>query len=113
VTALDTAVITRFARTPASAAGASSHPRPRHVRGAIWQAGVTEGNERRKVLFNGEPLPACFAAGKGWVLCHPEPSLMPTRSSPRAPLGLAYLIDEFRDKVLLTGRVEIVRGDRC
>lgn len=112
MTALD-AVMTRFAsRTPASTA-ASSHAKPRAVRGAVWQAGVTEGNERRKVLFNGEPLPSCFAAGRNWVLCHPEPALQATRPTPRAPLGLAYLIDEFRDKVLLTGRVEIVRGDRC
>ncbi len=91
---------------------APCHSPPRPVRGAVWQAGVTEKNERLKVLFNGEPLPSCFAAGEGWVLCHPEPTLQPVRYSRKAPLGLAYLIDEFRDKVLLTGHVALVAGDR-
>ena len=80
----------------------------RRVAGALWQAGVTRDSAGRRVTLNGEPLPLCFAAGKGWALCHPEPGLRRCTPTRKAPLGLAYLIDAFSSAVLLTGDVRIV-----
>lgn len=84
----------------------------RRIRGATWQAGMTAGNEGLRPLLNGQPVPGAFAASTldGWVMCHPEPELQRVRPSARAPLGLAYLTDEFRDKVLRTGKVTMARS---
>jgi hypothetical protein len=86
---------------------------PERIPGAEWQAGVTPDNAAKKVLLNGEPAPLAFAASAagGWAMCHPEPTLSRTPTTTRAPLGLAYLIDQFADKVLRRGRVQIVAAD--
>jgi hypothetical protein len=85
-------------------------PRPQAVPGAVWQAGLTPKSDQLKVLLDGCPVLLAFAASDvaGWVLCHPEPTLTRTRPTSRAPLGFAFLIDPFADKVRLTGVVQIV-----
>jgi hypothetical protein len=83
---------------------------PRRIRGAQWQAGVTEGNERIKVLLDGEPVVGAIAAsvGEGWVLVQPEPEIVPVRCNSRAPVGLAYRIDPFLSPIKRTGVVTLV-----
>jgi hypothetical protein len=103
--------VTLHAHNPARPEEAPPPPPPRRIRGAIWQAGVTPRSHRRKVLLDGSPLPLCFAAGANWALCYPEPQLQQVKPTPRAPLGLAYLIDEFKDAVLKQGVVSFVRCD--
>lgn len=85
---------------------------PQPVPDAAWQAGITPRNWRKKVLLNGEPVPLAFAAGRDWVMCHPEPRVTSVPFSENAPLGLQDLVDEFWDKVILRGTVKIVAGDR-
>ena len=84
--------------------------RPRRIAGACWQAGVTEGNERVKVLLDGEPVIGAVAASvsEGWVLVQPEPELAPVKSNSRAPMGLAYRIDPFSAPVRRSGVVTLV-----
>lgn len=83
---------------------------PRRIQGASWQAGVTAGNERVKVLLDGEPVVGAVAASvsEGWVLVQPEPELVPVKCNSRAPVGLAYRIDPFLSPVRRVGVVTLV-----
>src|SRR4029453_4897712 len=90
---------------------------PVRVPGCSWQAGVTPGNERLKVMLDGEPVKQAFAAcagregggvfhpapgggGEGGGLCPPEPEGARVRATPRHPLGLAYLDMDRNDAVI-------------
>lgn len=77
-----------------------SHPAPRKVDGAAWQAGVSPGNERLKVMLNGEPMPDAIAASDadGWV----DVQVFSDRTD------AGFCVQRARR---LSGRVEIVRGD--
>ena len=90
----------RGGRSRSEADHGGSYPRPAKVDGALWQAGVTPGNERFKVLLDGEPCRDAVAAGDGWVLVQVYGDLEDGTISP------------FHGTTRrLTGRVEIVRGD--
>jgi hypothetical protein len=104
---------------------AASIAPPEPVPGAQWQAGRTPGNERLKVLLNGEPVIGAVVASaggdfgdgdprSGWVLVLPEPQLRhDLRPGPGAPTGVGYRIPVLADMRRLYGRVELVPGDRC
>lgn len=67
--------------------------RPAPVSGADWQGGVTPGNERVKVVCDGEPLVGCYAA----VACGAH--------------GWARYVDSNGEHQTKHGRVELVAGD--
>ena len=90
--------------------------RPRRVRDATWQAGVTPESWRFKVLLNGEPVVSALAALEGpdgWVIAAAEPRLCETKPSTRAPLGMEYRVpldlrSGERETVTLRGVVSVV-----
>lgn len=93
---------------------------PEPIAGVTWQAGVTPGSEKFRVLLNGEPRPDAIAAGvehradgsEAWfVLLLPPAKLERIARSekcPDAPLGLAYRIDPFAALVRVYGDVRII-----
>lgn len=87
---------------------------PKAIPAATWQAGVTPGNERLRVLLDGEPAVGAIAANEaeGWVVLQPEPRLVGGLSACRdAPLGIGYRVP-LVGRRRRTGRVQIVPGDR-
>ncbi len=88
--------------------------RPFRIERATWQAGVSRGNARFKVMFFGEPSPDIIAANdrQGWVVFQSDAEITRVPFGPDKKGVPVTRLDLSRPYYRAYGLVDIVVGDR-